>query len=171
MTTDTNVSADSRTAGSDATTVAFRMEVVILPVADTVRARDFYQGLGWRLDADNAGPGGFHAVQFTPPGSTASVILGTGVTNAQPGAGGGVLLAVEDIEVARAALMAKGVQVSEIFHHAGGSLGGGFIADTSSRAPGLDPERRSYASYATFDDPDGNRWLLQELNERLPGRV
>jgi len=171
MTSSTHVSGQSQTTGSGTTGVPLRLEVAVLPVSDAERAKNFYLNLGWRLDADIPAGGGYHAVQLTPPGSQASILLGTGVTTAQPGAGGGLLLAVDDIEAARAELMSKGVAVSEIFHDAGGSLGGGFIAGTASRATGLDPERRSYASYATFEDPDGNRWLLQEITERLPGRV
>ena len=171
MTSSTHVSGEPQSAGPAGTSVAYRLEVAVLPVADAARARDFYLGLGWRLDADIDPGGGYHAVQLTPPGSTASIILGTGVTTAQPGQNGGLLLAVDDIEVARAQLVSQGVPVSEIFHDAGGSLGGGFVADPASHAGGPDPERRSYASYATFEDPDGNRWLLQELTDRLPGRV
>jgi catechol 2,3-dioxygenase-like lactoylglutathione lyase family enzyme len=171
MTSSTHTSSESQTTGTAGSAVAFRLEVAVLPVTDAARARDFYLGLGWRLDADIDPGGGYHAVQVTPPGSNASIILGTGVTTARPGAGGGLLLAVDDIEVAHAQLVSQGVAVSEIFHDAGGSLGGGFVADPASRAAGPDPERRSYASYATFDDPDGNRWLLQELTQRLPGRV
>jgi catechol 2,3-dioxygenase-like lactoylglutathione lyase family enzyme len=151
--------------------VAMRLEMIVMPVSDAERTKRFYERLGWRLDADFPGPDGYRVIQFTPPGSPASVAFGSGVTSSEPGSIESVLLVVDDIEAARAELMDKGVEVSEVFHDAGGSLGGGFIADTSARAPGLDPERRSYASYARFSDPDGNGWLLQELTERLPGRV
>jgi catechol 2,3-dioxygenase-like lactoylglutathione lyase family enzyme len=151
--------------------VAFRLEVVVIPVADAERSKNFYLGLGWRLDADVPGENGYHAVQVTPPGSNASIIFGNGVTSGRPGSGGALLLAVDDIDVARKELESHGVEVSEIFHDAGGGLGGAFRAGTEGRAPGPDPQRRSYASYASFEDPDGNRWLLQELTERLPGRV
>jgi catechol 2,3-dioxygenase-like lactoylglutathione lyase family enzyme len=153
-------------------TVAMALEVVIVPVADVDRAKQFYASLGWREDVDIAGPQGYRALHMTPPGSTASILIGNkGVTPAEPGSVAGLLLAVQDIDAARAELIERGVDVSEVFHDAGGSLGGGFIAAPEARAPGHDPERRSYASYASFSDPDGNRWLLQELTERLPGRV
>ena len=153
-------------------TVDFKLEVVVLPVSDVDRAKRFYQRLGWREDIDIAGPQGYRAVHFTPPGSSASILIGNkGVTPAEPGSIAGLLLAVDDIDAARAELVRNGVDVSEVFHDAGGSLGGGFIAAREARAPGHDPQRRSYASYASFSDPDGNGWLLQELTERLPGRV
>jgi catechol 2,3-dioxygenase-like lactoylglutathione lyase family enzyme len=152
--------------------VNFKLEVVVVPVADADRAKRFYQGLGWREDVDVAGPNGYRAVHMTPPGSTASILIGNkGVTSAEPGSIAGLLLAVDDIDAARSELISHGVDVSEVFHDAGGSLGGGFIAASEARAPGHDPQRRSYASYASFSDPDGNGWLLQELTERLPGRV
>ena len=117
-------------------------------------------------------PTGYRAVHLTPPGSSASILIGNkGVTPAEPGSIAGLLLAVHDIGAARAELISQGVDVSEVFHDAGGSLGGGFIAASKARAPGLDPLRRSYASYASFSDPDGNGWLLQEVTTRLPGRV
>jgi catechol 2,3-dioxygenase-like lactoylglutathione lyase family enzyme len=150
--------------------IATRLEVVVLPVADVDRAKAFYEGLGWRLDADIAA-GDFHAVQMTPTGSDASIIFGDGVPSGAQGSTGPMLLAVDDIEAAREELVARGAEVSEVFHDAGGGLGGGLIADTTQHAAGLDPERRSYASYATFSDPDGNVWLLQEITDRLPGRV
>ena len=153
-------------------TVDFKLEVVVVPVADVDRAKQFYASLGWREDVDVAGPYGYRALHMTPTGSTASIMIGNkGVTSAEPGSVAGLLLAVEDIDAARAELISRGVDVSEVFHDAGGSLGGGFIAAPEARAAGRDPERRSYASYASFSDPDGNRWLLQELTERLPGRV
>jgi catechol 2,3-dioxygenase-like lactoylglutathione lyase family enzyme len=153
-------------------TVNFKLEVVVVPVADVDRAKAFYQGLGWREDVDIAGPQGYRALHMTPTGSTASILIGNrGVTPAEPGSVAGLLLAVDDIDAARSELISHGVDVSEVFHDAGGSLGGGFIAAPEARAAGHDPERRSYASYASFSDPDGNRWLLQELTDRLPGRV
>jgi catechol 2,3-dioxygenase-like lactoylglutathione lyase family enzyme len=167
-----DVNAETQVRAAEIATVDFRLEVVVVPVADADRAKRFYQGLGWREDIDIAGPQGYRAVHFTPPGSSVSILLGNrGVTAAAPGSIAGLLLAVEDIEAARAELVARGVEVSEVFHDAGGSLGGGFIAAPEARAAGPDPERRSYASYASFSDPDGNSWLLQELTERLPGRV
>jgi catechol 2,3-dioxygenase-like lactoylglutathione lyase family enzyme len=167
----TQLSSDAATEASAAAAVPMRLEVVIVPVADVDRAKSFYQGLGWRLDADISAGDDYHGVQMTPPGSNASIIFGKGVTSDPPGSIGGMLLAVDDIEAARAELISHGVDVTEVFHDAGGSLGGGLIAGTEARAPGLDPQRRSYASYARFSDPDGNGWLLQEVTERLPGRV
>jgi len=150
--------------------VDMKLEVVVVPVADVDKAKDFYQGLGWRLDID-AGGGDFRAVQLTPPGSNASIIFGKGVTSAQPGSIEKLVLAVDDIDATRDELLSQGVKVGEVFHDAGGGLAGGFYAGTEARAPGPDPEGRSYASYASFTDPDGNGWLLQEIKERLPGRV
>jgi len=148
-----------------------KLEVVVLPVSDVERAKRFYENLGFRLDVDIAPNENFRAVHFTPPGSEASILFGKGVTSAQPGSVDRLLLAVYDIDAARRELVSKGVDVSEVFHDAGGSTGGGFIAGTAARAAGPDPQRRSYASYASFSDPDGNVWLLQEIKERLPGRT
>src|SRR3954468_14350637 len=147
-----------------------KLEVVVIPVSDVDRAKRFYEKLGWRLDIDFATPdGGYRVIQFTPPNSDASIIFGKGVTSARPGSIDRMLLAVSDIDAARRELRAHGVE-AEVFHPAGGSLGAGFVADATKRAPGPDPERRSYASYASFSDPDGNVWLLQEIKTRLPGR-
>jgi catechol 2,3-dioxygenase-like lactoylglutathione lyase family enzyme len=148
-----------------------RLEAVVVPVTDVDRANRFYQSLGWRVDADVSDGDGYRLVHLTPPASNASIIFGKGVTPAQPGSLEGLVLAVDDIDAARDELLAQGVEVSEAFHDAGGGPAGGFIADTGARAAGPDPERRSYASYASFSDPDGNRWLLQEITERAPGRV
>jgi catechol 2,3-dioxygenase-like lactoylglutathione lyase family enzyme len=137
-----------------------KLEVVVIPVADVDRAKRFYGGLGWRLDADIARGDDFRVVQFTPPGSPCSVHFGTGLTSAAPGSALGNYLVVSDIEAARAELAARGVDVSEVFHRARGG-----------RVSGPDPQRRTYASYATFSDPDRNSWLLQEVTARLPGRV
>jgi catechol 2,3-dioxygenase-like lactoylglutathione lyase family enzyme len=123
------------------------------------------------LDVDVAPNENYRAVHLTPPGSEASILFGKGVTSARPGSIDRLLLAVHDIDAARQELLSRGVEVSEVFHDAGGGLGGGFIADAAARAPGPDPQRRSYASYASFRDPDGNVWLLQEIRERLPGRT
>ncbi|HEX2103838.1 MAG TPA: VOC family protein [Solirubrobacteraceae bacterium] len=161
----------SKTATPTNRAVDMKLEVVVVPVADVDRAKSFYQGLGWREDVDIAAGGGYRAVHLTPPGSATSILIGNrGVTSAEPGSVAGLLLAVDDIDAARAELISHGVDVSEVFHDAGGSLGGGFIAAPEARAPGHDPQRRSYASYASFSDPDGNAWLLQELTTRLPGR-
>ncbi len=140
-------------------TSTLKLEVVAIPVADVDRAKRFYGSLGWRLDIDFA-KGDFRAVQFTPPGSSCSISFGKGVTSAAPGSAQNIYLVVSDIVQARAELIELGVDVSEPFH-----LGGeGFVA-------GPDPERRSYNSFAAFTDPDGNRWLLQEITVRLPGRL
>lgn len=144
-----------------------KLEVVVVPVSDVDKAKQFYEGLGWRLDADFAGDAGFRVVQLTPPGSYCSVIFGSGVTLATPGTAQGLYLAVADVEAARAELVAHGAEVSEVFHDAGGIF---HHAGTEGRVPGPDPERRSYASFASFSDPDGNGWVLQELTTRLPGR-
>ncbi len=149
---------------------AMRLEVVVLGVSDVDRAKAFYTELGWRVDGD-FGSDGYRLVQLTPPGSTASVIFGNGVTAAAPGAGGDLLLAVDDMDAAREELIRHGIDVTEPFHDAGGGLAGGFFASPEREAAGPDPEGRSYATYARFSDPDGNTWLLQEIGERLPGRV
>jgi catechol 2,3-dioxygenase-like lactoylglutathione lyase family enzyme len=145
----------------------FALEVIVLPVADVDRAKAFYESLGWRLDADVPGDGGFRVVQLTPPGSPASIIFGSDVTAAAPGSTEGLYLVVDDIEAAREDLVARGVNVSEVYHDAGGVFE---HAGTEHRLPGPDPNRTSYSSFASFNDPDGNRWVLQEITERLPGR-
>ena len=148
-----------------------KLEVVVIPVSDVDRAKDFYKRLGCREDIDYAAPdGGYRVIQMTPPGSGCSIIFGKGVTSAKPGSLDRLIMVVSDIEAARNELRSHGVEVS-VFHDAGGGLAGGFYADAKKRAPGPDPQRRSYASYASFSDPDGNVWLLQEIKERLPGRV
>jgi predicted enzyme related to lactoylglutathione lyase len=145
----------------------FKFEVAVLPVADVDRAKGFYEALGWRMDADFATDASFRVVQLTPPGSHCSVIFGKGVTSVPPGSAQGLYLIVTDIEKAREELVGRGAEVSEVFHDAGGVF---HHAGTEARVPGPDPERRSYASYASFSDPDGNGWLLQEVTTRLPGR-
>jgi catechol 2,3-dioxygenase-like lactoylglutathione lyase family enzyme len=147
--------------------VDMRLEVVVLPVSDVDRAKDFYLRLGWRLDADFVDGDDFRVVQLTPPGSPCSIIFGTGITAAAPGSADGLYVVVDDIEAARAELIGHGAQVSDVFHDAGGVF---HHAGTTSRVPGRDPERRSYASFASFRDPDGNGWMLQEITTRLPGR-
>ena len=138
-----------------------KLEVVVIPVSDVDRAKHFYNNLSWRLDADFVVGGKFRGVQFTPPGSSCSIQFGKGVTSAVPGSARGLYLVVSDIEAARAELVERGAKVSEVFHRA---VGEGPLS-------GRDPMRDSYASYATFTDPDGNEWLLQEVTVRLPGRV
>jgi catechol 2,3-dioxygenase-like lactoylglutathione lyase family enzyme len=145
-----------------------KLEVVVIPVSDVDRAKRCYAGLGWRLDADVITGEDLRVVQVTPPGSQCSIIFGKAVTSAVPCSAQGFHLIVSDIEAARAELVDRGVDVSELFHDVGGVLHrGGF----EGRVAGPDPERRSYGSFASFSDPDGNGWLLQEIAERLPGRV
>ena len=166
----TQLNSDGAGKASGARAVPMRLEVVVVPVADPDRAKSFYEGLGWRLNAD-AGGGGYRVVQMTPPGSRASIVFGMGVTYDEPGSIDSLLLAVDNIEAACDELRSHGVDVSEVFHDPRGGLGGGWHPGTEGRAAGPDPEGRSYASYASFRDPDGNKWLLQEITERLPGRV
>ena len=145
-----------------------KLEVVVVPVSDVDRAKSFYKGLGWREDADFVGGPDFRVVQMTPPGSACSVIFGTGLTTDAPGSADGLHLVVTDIEAARAELVAHGADASEVFHDPGGVF---HHAGTAGRAPGRDPDGRSYASFVSFSDPDGNCWVLQEITTRLPGRV
>jgi catechol 2,3-dioxygenase-like lactoylglutathione lyase family enzyme len=150
--------------------VDVRLEVVVIPVSDVDRAKGFYGELGWRLDADFPFDNGFRVVQFTPPGSGCSVQFGTKITSAAPGTAEGLYLIVPDIEAARGEFAARGAEVSEVFHPA--TPGAQFQpADASSRVSGPAPEHTSYSSFATFADPDGNCWLLQEITTRLPGRI
>jgi catechol 2,3-dioxygenase-like lactoylglutathione lyase family enzyme len=144
-----------------------KLEVVVIPVSDVDRSKDFYKTLGWRLDADFADDKGFRVVQLTPPGSEASIIFGKGVTLTAPGSVQGLHLVVYDIETARAELVDRGVEVSDVFHDAGGIF---HHAGTEERVPGSDPKRGDYASFASFSDPDGNGWVLQEVKTRAPGR-
>jgi catechol 2,3-dioxygenase-like lactoylglutathione lyase family enzyme len=143
-----------------------KLEVLIIPVSDVDRAKAFYEKLGFRLDIDVANEN-FRGVQFTPPGSEASIIFGKGITPAKPGWPDSLILAVDDVDAARDDLIARGVDVSEVFHYAGGPFNN---AVENSRVGGRDPEGRSYHSFASFEDPDGNGWLLQEIQTRLPGR-
>jgi catechol 2,3-dioxygenase-like lactoylglutathione lyase family enzyme len=149
------------TQASDVAATATRFEVTTLPVADVDRAKAFYQRLGWRLDIDFEPAPGVRAVQLTPPGSQASIQFGENTNSMKPGSLEGLFLVVDDIEAARDDLISRGVDVSEIWH----------IDPGKGPVPGLDPQRRSYFSRATFADPDGNTWVLQEITERLPGRV
>lgn len=167
----TQASTVPASSATSAPAVPFRLEGVVVPVADFDRAKAFYVGLGWRVDGEVVGDGGYRLMQLTPPGSGASVLFGTQVTAAAPGSADGLLLVVDDIDVARASLVDRGVDVSEVFHAADGGLVGGFHVGHEGRAAGRDPEGRSYASYASFLDPEGNRWVLQEITTRFPGRV
>lgn len=143
-------------------TIDMKLEAVIISVSDTDRAKRFYGGLGWRLDADFIVGDAFRVIQFTPPGSPCSIHFGKGLTTAAPGSAKGLYLVVSDIVAARAELVARGVDASEVFHRAGPG---------QPPISGRDPEGRSYSSFASFSDPDGNGWLLQEITQRLPGRV
>ena len=168
----TQVRSETATETPRARTVDMKLEVVVIPVADVDRAKEFYGSLGWRLDADFAGDE-YRVIQFTPPGSGCSIIFGKNVTAAAPGSAQGLYLIVSDLAAARKELLDRGVAVSEVFHDAGGVYTGpdepylfGRI-----RVSGPDPEQRSYRSFASFEDPDGNGWLFQEVTQRLPGRV
>jgi catechol 2,3-dioxygenase-like lactoylglutathione lyase family enzyme len=156
-------------AVADAAKVDLKLEVVVLPVADVDRAKAFYSNVGWRLDADFDFDNGFRVVQFTPPGSGCSIQFGSKITTAAPGSAQGLYLIVSDIEAARKELAAGGVAISEVFHP--GAAGAQFQSDPSDHLPGPAPDHGTYRSFATFSDPDGNGWLLQEITTRLPGRV
>jgi predicted enzyme related to lactoylglutathione lyase len=150
--------------------VELKLEVVVIPVTDVERAKEFYGRLGWRLDADFRFDNGFWVVQFTPPGSGCSIQFGTNMTSATPGSARGLYLIVSDIEAARGELVAHGVEVSDVFHAE--TPGAQFQPDgTSGRVSGPAPDHDSYGSFATFSDPEGNGWLVQEVTTRLPGRI
>lgn len=146
--------------------IDMKLEVVLLGVSNVDRAKAFYENLGWRLDIDIAG-GEFRGVQMTPHKSETSIIFGKGIASAKSGSGHSLVLAVDNIDAARAELIARGVEVSEVFHYAGGPFNNSV---KNPRSVGRDPEGRSYFSFASFEDPDGNSWLLQEITTRLPGR-
>jgi len=156
--TSTDASGSTSAQMPEAATIDMKLEVVTLPVSDVGRAKRFYQSLGWRLDADIAVGDAFRVVQLTPTQSACSVAFGKGVTTGEPGSVQRLILAVDDIDAARADLVSRGIEISGLFHLAGGPV------------PGPDPEGRSYQTYASFSDPDGNGWLLQEIKTRLPGR-
>jgi catechol 2,3-dioxygenase-like lactoylglutathione lyase family enzyme len=160
-------------AAQSARKLDMKLEVVVIPVSDVDRAKEFYSKLGWRLDAEFGSGEDFRIMQFTPPGSGASVIFGKNVTAAAPGSAKGLYLVVSDIEAARKELLARGIAVSDAFHHEGDVHTGPDepYLFGRRRVSGPDPERRTYQSYASFSDPDGNGWLLQEVTARLPGRV
>jgi len=167
---DTRARDQSVVASSRASTVDLKLEVVVVPVADADRAKTFYGGLGWRLDADFPFSNGVRIVQFTPPGSGCSIQFGTRITSAPPGSAQGLYLIVSDIEAARAELGARGAKISEVFH--AGTPGAQFQPDgASGRVSGVAPDHATYRSFAAFSDPDGNAWLLQEVTTRLPGRI
>jgi len=154
------------TQGRTAATTDLKLEVVVIPVSDVDRAKRFYEGLGWRLDADFASGDDWRLVQMTPPGSPCSLMFGKGFTPAAPGSAQGTFLVVDDLDAARTQLIGRGAEVSEVFHFEGDLLN----ARAKGRTAGRDPQGRSYFSFASFNDPDGNGWLLQEVTTRLPGR-
>jgi catechol 2,3-dioxygenase-like lactoylglutathione lyase family enzyme len=166
----TEVRTDDATSGASVGKVDLKLEAVVIPVSDVDRAKEFYGSLGWRPDADFAFDNGFRVVQFTPPGSPGSVQFGTNITSAAPGSAQGLYLVASDIAAARDELAGRGVKVSEVFHAE--APGAQFQPDgTSGRAGGPAADHASYGSFATFRDPDGNGWLLQEITTRMPGRV
>ena len=169
----TQVRSETAIETPRARTVDMKLEVVVIPVSDVDRAKEFYGSLGWRLDADFAAGDDWRVIQFTPPGSGCSVIFGKNVTAAAPGSAQGLYLIVSDIEAARAKLVGRGVGISEVFHDAGDVHAGAdeLYLFGRLRVSGPDPDHRSYRSYASFSDPDGNGWLLQEVTVRLAGRV
>jgi predicted enzyme related to lactoylglutathione lyase len=164
-----STSGETASEADGAADTDLKLEVVVIAVADVDRAKEFYQRLGWRLDADFPFGNGFRVVQFTPPGSGTSVQFGTKMTSAAPGSAQNLYLVVSDIVAARTQLAARGAEVSEVFHP--GAPGAQFAPDASGQVGGRAAEGASYGSFATFADPDGNRWLLQEVTTRLPGRV
>jgi catechol 2,3-dioxygenase-like lactoylglutathione lyase family enzyme len=164
---------ENASKAATARTIDMKLEVIVIPVSDLDRAKHFYGGLGWRLDADFAAGDDYRVIQFTPPGSGCSVIFGKNVTAAAPGSARGLYLIVSDVDAARNELIRRGVKVSDVFHAADGVYAGAdepFLFGRN-RLNGPDPERRTYRSYASFSDPDGNGWLFQEITSRLPGRV
>jgi catechol 2,3-dioxygenase-like lactoylglutathione lyase family enzyme len=164
---ETDMSSETTTDSAPVKAGELKLEVVVIPVSDVDRAKQFYESLGWRLDADLAVDDGYRVVQLTPPGSACSIIFGTGLTAAQPGSFEGLQLTVSDIDETRADLTARGVEVSETFHDVTGVF---HHAGAQGRESGAAPEHASYGSFAAFSDPDGNGWLLQEITTRLPGR-
>ena len=162
-------STESAAPDRNTATVDMKLEAVVIPVAEVDRSKAFYEKLGWRLDADFAFDNGFRVVQFTPPGSGASVQFGSKITSAPPGSGLGLYLIVSDIQAAHDDLADLGVEVSDVFHP--GAPGAQFSPNGADRVSGLAPDHATYGSFATFSDPDGNQWLVQEVTARLPGRV
>jgi len=163
------VRSNGATSDASAVKIDQKLEVVVIPVSDVDRAKQFYTKLGWRLDADRAAGSAFRLIQFTPPGSSTSVQFGANLTSATPGSAQGLLLIVSDIEAAHQQLVANGIDASEVFHCANGT--GCRFPDIDVRVNGPHPERLSYSSFVSFKDPDGNGWLMQEVTKRLPGRV
>jgi catechol 2,3-dioxygenase-like lactoylglutathione lyase family enzyme len=167
------VQTDDAASEASVARVDMKFEIVVIPVSDVDRAKEFYKRLGWRLDADYDNGNDFRVIQFTPPASGCSVIFGKNVTAAAPGSAQGLYLIVTDIDAARDALFRRGVKISEVFHGAGDAYAGPDEPYLFGRVRtnGPDPEHRSYRSFASFSDPDGNGWFFQELTTRLPGRI
>ncbi|HSY32638.1 MAG TPA: VOC family protein [Verrucomicrobiae bacterium] len=167
------VRSKEATSNAGVATVDMKFEIVVIPVSDVDRAKEFYAKLGWRLDADYDGGKDFRVIQFTPPGSGCSIIFGRNVTPAAPGAAQGLYLIVSDIQAARKELLDRGVEISEVFHDVPGVYAGTDEPYLFGRVrvSGPDAEHRSYRSFASFKDPDGNGWLFQEITTRLPGRI
>lgn len=163
----TDLSGETAAMGSNASTVAMSIEVVVIPVSDVDRAKRFYGDLGWRLDLDYRAGDDYRVIQFTPPGSGCSVIFGKNVSAAVPGSAKGLHLVVADIDTARGEMLRRGIDISEPFHDIGGVF---HHSNGKGIAAGPNPQRKSYASYASFSDPDGNTWLFQEITARLPGK-
>src|SRR5947209_4060638 len=161
----TQVGSDTAQDAAGGTAVPLRLEVTVLPVSDVDRAKAFYERLGWRLDADLSPADDYRVVQFTPPGSSASIQFGKGMTTQAPGSAQGLMMAVQNVEAAREELTRHGAEVGEIWH------GRGISPGTEGHIAGPDPERGTYRTYTSFTDPDGNRFILQEITERLPGRI
>jgi catechol 2,3-dioxygenase-like lactoylglutathione lyase family enzyme len=159
-------SAEHTDSIAQADSIDLKLEVVVVPVADVERAKTFYLGLGWRLDADFSNGSGWRVVHLTPNGSPCSIMFGSGLTTIAPGSAQGMMLVVDDIEAARAKLIAGAADVSEVFHFDGGL----HVTGSTGRLPGIDPQRESYRSWVSFSDPDGNGWLVQEVKQRRPGR-
>jgi catechol 2,3-dioxygenase-like lactoylglutathione lyase family enzyme len=168
MTTN-EVRGNEASKGTSIANVSMKLEVVVIPVSDVDRAKEFYTRLGWRLDADRSDGNAFRLVQFTPPGSGSSIQFGVNLTSAKPGSAQALLLAVSDAESAREQLVARGIDASEVFHCETGTACR--FRGVGTRVGGAQPERLSYSSYVSFTDPDGNGWLLQEVTKRLSGRV
>ncbi|CAB3747457.1 VOC family protein [Paraburkholderia solisilvae] len=160
--------SEAASSTGKAQAVDMKLEVIVIPVADVDRAKQFYTRLGWRLDIDLAKDDEFRVVHFTPPGSLCSLLFGNGVTTAKPGSVQGLHLIVSDVVAAHAELVERGIEVSEVFHDVGGVF---HHAGEEGRVSGPHPARTSYGSFASFSDPDGNGWVFQEVTTRLPGRV
>jgi catechol 2,3-dioxygenase-like lactoylglutathione lyase family enzyme len=168
-----NLKDEKRSKDAKGASVDMKLEIVVIPVSDVDRAKEFYGGLGWRLDADYDNGNDFRVIQFTPPGSGCSVIFGKNITAAAPGSVQGLYLIVSDIEATRGDLLGRGVEITDVFHDAAGVYAGPDQPYLFGRlrVSGRDPKHRSYRSFASFRDPDGNGWLLQEITTRLPGRL